>query len=215
MENKDIKKALDELKGSAAKKKFNQTVDIIFSLKDIDLKKTNVDFFVRLHKTKGKKTRVCALVAPELAEQAKSVCDTSINVADFDKYQNNPKLTKKLADDHDFFIAQATIMPKVATAFGRVLGPRSKMPNPKAGCIVPPNANLEQVYENLQKTLRINTKKDMVLQTIAGMEDTDEKVLIDNIKTIYDAVIHHLPQGRNNIKTAYVKYTMSKPIKIM
>ena len=125
------------------------------------------------------------------------------------------KLLKKLSNDHDLFIAQATIMPKVATSFGRVLGPRGKMPNPKAGCIVPPNANLKPLYENLQKTLKISAKKEPLIQTYVGKEDTAEEIVIDNIKTIYTTLIHHLPNEKNNIKSIYIKYTMSKPVQIM
>ncbi|MBN2423343.1 50S ribosomal protein L1 [Candidatus Woesearchaeota archaeon] len=215
MDDKSIKEALNKLKKDSPKRNFKQTIDIVFNLKDIDMKKQNIDFFIHLHKSKGKKTRVCALVAPELTEQSEKVCDTTIPDREFEKYQQNPRLIKKLADEHDFFIAQSTIMPKIATAFGRVLGPRGKMPNPKAGCIVPPNANLKQLYENLQKTLRIYSKNDPVIHTIVGKEDTEENIIIDNLKTIYDAIIPHLPNGKHNIRSIYIKYTMGKSIKIM
>jgi len=141
--------------------------------------------------------------------------DSSVMQKDFEIYQKDKKKTKKLASSMDFFVAQATIMPKVAAAFGRVLGPKGKMPNPKAGCIVPPNANLSQVYEKLQKTVKLSAKKAPLMQTICGNEDSSDEDLIENIKYIYNNVEHHLPQGINNIKSVYVKFTMTKPIKVM
>jgi len=89
------------------------------------------------------------------------------------------------------------------------------MPNPKAGCIVPPNANLKPLYERLQKTIRLLAKKDPLIQTIVGNDESPEDDVIENIRFIYDNIIHHLPQERNNIRSIYLKYTMGKPVKIM
>jgi len=169
---------------------------------------------LQLPKPKGKTTKVCALVAPELGDQAKKVMDNTVMLKDFDKYATNKKLTKKLANNNDFFVAQANIMPKVATAFGRVLGPKGKMPNPKAGCIVPPNANLKAVYEKLQKTVKISGKKAPLVQTVVGNEDSTLNDLAENIKYVYNNLVHHLPQGENNVKSVYIKLTMGPPIKI-
>ena len=42
----------------------------------------------------------------------------------------------------------------------------------------------------------------------------DEAKIIDNIMTIYNQLIHNLPQEKNNIKSIFIKFTMSKPVKI-
>ena len=157
MDNKRLKEAVSKLKDSK-KRNFKQTIDLIINLKQLDLKKPEhqVEFFLQMPNGKGKLSKVCALVGPELGDQAKKTMDNVVMVSEFDKYQKDKRLTKKLATNNDFFVAQANIMPKVATAFGRVLGPKGKMPNPKAGCIVPPNANLKQVYDKLQKTVKVS-----------------------------------------------------------
>ena len=169
---------------------------------------------MELSKPKGKKTKVCALVGPELGDQAKKVMDTVVMQSEFDKYAKDKKIAKKLATDNDYFVAQANIMPKIATAFGRVFGPKGKMPNPKAGCIVPPNANLNIIYDKLQKTIKISGKKAPLVQTIVGNEDSSDEDLIENIKFVYNNLTHHLPQGDNNVKSIYVKYSMGKPVKV-
>ncbi len=215
MEDKDLKQAVEKLEESK-KRNFTQSIDFIVNLKNLDLKNPDhqVEFFLQLPKAKGKKSKVCALVAGELVDQAKKVMDTTILQTEFDKYSKDIRSLKKLANEHDFFVAQANIMPKVATAFGRVLGPRGKMPNPKAGCIVPPNANLKQIYQKLQKTIKVSGKKAPLIQTIVGNEDSSKEDLIENIKYVYNNIVHHLPQEENNIKSMYLKQTMSPPIKI-
>ncbi len=215
MDNAKLKEALTKARES--KRNFKQTFDLIINLKNLDMKKTEaqIEFFMQLHFSKGKKTKICALVGPELAKNAKGICDSVILQSEFEKYQKDKKLAKKLAKEYDFFIAQANIMPQIATSFGKVLGPKGKMPNPKAGCIVPPTASLEPLYKKLQKTIKISAKTSPVVHCIAGNEEMKDEEIIDNIKTIYDQLIHHLPNEKHNISSAYIKLTMGKPIRII
>ena len=216
MEKKSIINAIKELKEKSQKRNFNQTYDLIITLKDMDLKKTenHVDFFQELHYPKGKKAKICALIGPEMEDNAKGIVDKYVLVDDFSKFTKDKIETKKLAKQFDYFIAQATIMPKVATSFGKVFGPKGKMPNPKAGCVVPPNAQLKSLYEKLQKTVRLTAKTSLMVQTAVGKEDMPDEQVIDNIQTVCDALIHHLPNAENNIKHILLKFTMGKPIKI-
>ena len=129
----------------------------------------------------------------------------------------NPGLKKdmkKLAVTYDYFIAQATIMPKIATTFGKVFGPKGKMPNPKAGCVVPPNANLKPLVQKLKKTLKVKALADPIVHCCVGKEDSKEEEIIDNIMTVYNGVVHSLPQEANNIRNSYLKLTMGKSFKI-
>jgi len=214
MNKESFLKAFKLAKENSSKRNFKQTVDLIVNLKDIDLKKQDnkVDVYAQVHFPRGKPVRICALVAPELMEQARKSCDMAISVDDFGKYDK--KASKKLANDFNFFIAQATVMTKVAASFGRIFGPKSKMPNPKAGCVVPPNANLPPVVEKLRKTVRIKVDAHPLYQAYVGVEDMDEAQLADNATTIYNALVHALPQDKNNIKEVLVKLTMGKPVKV-
>ena len=216
MDEKKLKESVSKLHESN-KRNFKQTVDLVINLKGLDLKKPEhqIELFLQLPKYKGKKSKVCALVGPEMGDQAKSIMDAFLLLPDFDRYAQEKKLIRKLARENDFFVGQATLMPKIATSFGRVLGPKGKMPNPKSGCIVPPNANLKVVYEKLQSTVKISGKKAPILQTTIGNEESKEEDLMENIKHIYNNVVNALPQGEHNIKSVFIKYTMGKPIKIV
>ncbi|MBU1199764.1 MAG: hypothetical protein KKF46_05310 [Nanoarchaeota archaeon] len=215
MNKTDVLKALESIKKDKKKGKFSQSVDLIVGLKDLDFKKLEhqIDFFITLHHDTGKKTKVCAFVGAELKDEAEKVFDQIITEIDFKDYDK--KKAKKLADQYDFFIAQANIMAKVAQTFGRYLGVRGKMPNPKAGCVVPPKgANLKALHENLQKTLKISAKKIPLVQLRVGTEEMNPDHVADNIIYIYDQLVHHLPGEKNNVKVVYLKLTMGKPIKL-
>ena len=215
MEKDQVLTAIAKSKENSPKRKFNQSFDLIINLKGLDPKKPEhqVDTFVNLPHARGKKLKVCALVGAELSESAKSTCDMVIMSDDFVKYTDKREV-KKIASAYDFFIAQANIMPKVATAFGRALGPRGKMPNPKSGCIVPPNANLKPLYEKLQRTIRLVSKAAPLIQCAVGTEDMNDSDIAENILAVYKSLLQALPNEKHNVKDAYLKLTMGKPIRI-
>lgn len=210
MQQKNLEVSFKKIKDASIKRNFKQSIELVINLKGLNLKKTEeqVDFFVTLHFNKGKPTKICALVGPELADEAKANCDFVIEQSDFIKYAKEKKLSKKLAGDFEFFIAQANIMPQVAQTFGRVFGPRAKMPNPKAGCVVPPKANLAPLVAKLKKTVRVAAKVQPLIQCSIGTEDMKDSELIDNLITLYNQILHHLPAGTNNIRTMFLKMTM-------
>ena len=216
MEKAEIQKALAELKEKTPKRKFSQSIEIIFNIRGIDLKKTEnqQEFFVILPYHRGKKINICALVGPEVKEEAAKNCDKVVITDDFSKYAENKKEAKKLAKSFDFFIAQGDIMAKVAAAFGKALGPRGKMPNPKADCIITPKTTLKALAEKLQKTVKVSLKKAALIQAMVGNETTPEEQLLENILSMYKQVIHALPQEKENVRSVFLKMTMSPVVKI-
>tara|TARA_Y100000310_G_C20509068_1_gene727910 strand:- start:228 stop:866 length:639 start_codon:yes stop_codon:yes gene_type:complete len=212
MNKEEVKKALEELK-KQPKRKFTQSYDLILNLKNINVKSNPVDFNVNLPNSNGKKIKVGAFVEPLMVEQAEKSCDLVIKETDFDKYKDK-KVSKKLAQDYDYFISQATLMPKVAAAFGRVLGTRGKMPNPKLGCVIPPNANIEQLMKKLAATVSLSAKKATNLQCMIGKEDQPDEEIVSNIMAVYQAALKNLPNESQNVKDVCLKLTMGKPVKV-
>jgi len=214
MDKAKLKEAIKKLKTDSKQRKFTQSLEVIFSLQHLDLKKTEqqIEFFANIPHSRGKPAKICALVGPELKEEATKVCDKFITQDEFANYDK--KKAKALANEFDYFIAQANIMAKIATAFGKVFGPRGKMPNPKAGCVVPPKTSLKQLYEKLQKTVKVSAKTQMHVQCRVGSQESSDEELIDNIQSLHNQLTNHLPNHEQNIKATYVKLTMSKPIKV-
>jgi large subunit ribosomal protein L1 len=216
MEKKKIIEVLKKVRQDSKKRNFVQSIDLIINLKDINLKNPDehVDIFTTLAHPKEKKIKVCGLVAAELKQESENVCDLTIMSDDFQRYAGNKKELKKLANDYDFFIAQANIMANIAKVFGKVLGSRGKMPNPKAGCVVPPKTNLRPLYEKLQATVRLLAKTSPVVHVCVGKEDMTDEDIAENILNLYNLLIHSLHKEENNIASILIKTTMGKPMRL-
>lgn len=202
---KDLKKALSELR-KEKQRKFDQTVDLIINLQKFDQRKSQVNLFVSVpHKIKDKK--ICAFL------ESKNKDSETIMPDQFKKYSDKKEL-KKLVKNYDFFIAQASLMPKVATTFGRALGPAGKMPSPQIGILADVNEKaINELKKKINNSLKIRTKEPSIKVAVGKHSMKDEEI-IENITTIYDAVLKTLPKEKDNIKNLEIKFTMTKPQKI-
>ena len=215
MEINQIVESLKKAREVAKKRNFTQSVDFSVVLKDVNLKnpEERIDDFLVLPNKVGKKVKVCALVDRELEVEAKKVFDHTITKSEFSEYAGNKSKIRKLAKQYDFFVAQATIMTDIAATFGKSFGPKGKMPNPKAGCILPPKPELlKPTYEKLQRTVAIRAKKQPVVNVIVGKEEMSDEDIAKNAMAVYDFVKRKLPRGDQQIKKLVVKLTMGKPV---
>lgn len=212
MNKEQILKTIKELKETSPKRNFKQTIDLIINLKQIDVKKQDqkIDTFITLNYSKGKPTKTCIFLDKQLEPKAKDKFTKIITKEEFPKWTDKKQL-KKLAKSYDFFIAQANLMTQVAATFGKYLGPLGKMPNPKAGCVVTPDSNLDPLADKLQRTMRIITKNEPIIKVSIGNQDIPDEQIADNIMDVYTHLIHDLPQHEINIKSILIKFSMSPP----
>jgi len=199
-------KALEELR-KGKERKFDQTVDLIVNLKNIDLRKDSVNLFVPVpHKVKEIKVA-------GVFEKKTDIVDT-ITSASLEKLKDVKEI-KAIAAKYDFFMANAKFMPKVATILGRYLGPLGKMPSPQLG-IVPPtedDAAIKAVKAKIEKSVKIKPKEPSIKAAIGKSTMKDEEI-VENINAIESALLKSLPRGKDNIRNVLIKFTMSKPIKV-
>ncbi len=214
MEKSNVLEAIKKARENS-KKNFSQTFDLILNLKELNLKKPEekLDLFFVLPKGLGRKRKLCALVDNALYTDAKNTFDKVILSSDFPSVSQ--KEAKKLAQDYDYFIAQANIMPEIAKAFGKVLGVRGKMPNPKSGAVVPPKVVLKPIYEKFQKMVRMITRNELSVKCAVGSESMTNDDVADNILAAYNAAIHALPQEAANVKKVLLKLTMGAPVEVV
>jgi large subunit ribosomal protein L1 len=211
IEKDAVLKALDEVR-KAKKKNFAQSVDLIFNLTDIDLKKpeNRLNETVDLPFPPKKETKIIVFATGDLATRAKtSGADQVMGREDLDRFGGNKKEVKKLADSADFFIAETTMMAAVGKVLGPVLGPRGKMPTP-----VPPNAPIENIVARHSKIVRVRIRDQLNTQCRIGSEDMPNDELAGNIQAVISRLEARLPKGLRNVHEIGVKTTMGPLVKI-
>ena len=217
MKKEGVLKAIKEVRKQNKKRNFTQTAELIVALKDLDLKKpeNQVELYVTLPEGLGKEIKIAGIVSPDMLEEAKKYFDLVLVEEDLEKYRKNKRLGKKLARSYDYFVASAPLMPKIAAAIGRYLGPLGRLPSPRAGTIIASKQQIPILADKLRKTVRIIVKKQPQAQVRVGVESMSDEALARNIETVYNQLIHHLPREEQNVKHVYFKFTMSKPVRVV
>jgi len=205
-----IQKALDESK--KLERKFKQNVDIVINLKNIDMNdaKNRIEEEIVLPHGRGQESKVALIASGELAVKSKNLVDLLIKPEDISELAKDKKKFKKIVNDHDFFIAEASLMPTIGKTLGVVLGPRGKMPKP-----VPPTIDLTNIVKNLRSTVKVRSKGNVTFHTIAGKEDMPAEHIAENIEAIVKRLESKLERGRLNISSIFVKTSMGPSERVM
>ncbi len=204
-------KAVEEARKASKKRNFTQSFDLAINLRDIDMSKpeNRLSEEVVLPKGRGKPVKVAVIAGDELALAAKEHADMVITKEELEELAKDKRKAKKIANDIDFFIAQAELMPLIGRFLGPVLGPRGKMPKP-----VPPNAPIAAIVERLRKTVRLRTKDKPVIHVPVGSEDMSDEDIAQNIEAVLTHLERKLEKGLGNIKSVYLKTTMGPSVKV-
>jgi large subunit ribosomal protein L1 len=208
----EIARALGELRKNLTKRKFSQSIDLVVRLREVDLKKpeNRINETIALPNPPEKALKICVIASGDLATRAKEAgADLLVSRQEMENLGKDKKAARKLAQDYDFFISEAPMMPLVGRALGSFLGPRGKMPTP-----VPPNAPIDQVVTNHRKMVRIRMREQPVLQCRVGTEGMPDEKLVENIQAVVSRIEQKLERGFKNIGEILIKATMSKPVKI-
>ena len=196
-------------KGESKERKFKQSLEIIITFKDIDVKKGfAINEVVQLPKTSSP-AAVCVMATGDMSVKAKAAnADAVIGTEDLDKFAANKRESRKFINKYDFFLADTKIMPVVGKVLGQLLGPRGKMPVP-----VPYDAPIESFLQRFRSSIKVRVRGSLSLSCKIGDESMDDADLAVNAHAVVSAVEKKLPNGEKNIKRIMVKSTMGKPVK--
>ncbi len=212
IDKRSVIKAVDEAKKSAKKRNFTQSINLILNLKDIDLKRpeNRINELIELPHPSKPDTKIGVFATGDLALRAeKAKASVVLGREAIERFVNDKKGAKKLAEDTDFFLAETPLMATVGKALGTTLGPRGKMPTP-----VPPTAPIETIIDRHRRSLRVRLRDQPTIQISVGTEDMSNEVIADNIQAIFSLLERKLAKGSRNISRIYVKTTMGPPAKV-
>jgi len=211
-ETKKIKEALVALREKNVKRNFNQSIELVIDLVDIDMKKPEgkIQENVELPHPLGKKVRICVFADGDLALRARrGGADMVLESAEVEGLMNDKKRQRELARNIDSFIAAAPLMPLVGRVFGAILGPRGKMPTPVA-----PTANIENEIEKHRRLISVRARGQPVLHCRIGTEDMSDDEIAENIQTVLNRIRGKLKRGIKNVKSIHIKATMGSPVEV-
>ncbi|MFA5102355.1 MAG: 50S ribosomal protein L1 [Candidatus Thermoplasmatota archaeon] len=205
-----VQKALEESK--KLERKFKQSVDVVINLKNIDMNdaKNRIEDEVMLPHGRGTEAKLALFASGDLALKSKNHVDLLIKPEEIEELAKDKKKFKKIADEYDFFIAEAPLMPTIGKTLGIILGPRGKMPKP-----VPPTIDIIGIAKNLRKTVKVRSKTSKTIHATVGQEEMKTEQIAENIDAILKRLEGKLERGKMNIGSVYVKTSMGPPMRVV
>ncbi|MGL6096913.1 MAG: 50S ribosomal protein L1 [Fimbriiglobus sp.] len=197
---------------SLKRAKFDETIEVHINL-GIDPAQSDqmVRGTVPLPHGIGKSVRVVVFCQGENIAKAKAAGAEFAGSTDLvDKVQKEGFL------DFDVAITTQDMMPQVAR-LGKVLGPRGLMPTPKAGTVIPANADVAAAVREF-KAGKVEYRSDKSGQIHAGVGKMsfDDQKLIENVTTFVEAVRAAKPSGvkGNYINGIVLSATMCPSVRV-
>jgi len=202
-----VNRALDE----APPRNFRETVDLAVNLRDLDLNdpSNRVDESVVLPAGTGQETRIVVFATGETALRAEEVADNVLGPDELEELGDDDDDAKDLADETDFFVAEAPMMQDIGRYLGTVLGPRGKMPTP-----LQPDDDVVETVERMKNTVQLRSRDRRTFHTRVGAQDMDAEAISDNIDVIVRRLEAALEKGPLNIDSIYVKTTMGPSVEV-
>ncbi len=190
------------------KLKFDQTVEISLKL-GVDPKKADqqVRSTVSLPHGTGKKNVVVVIAK---ADKVKEALEAGADIA------GEKDIIEKINGGwtaFDVLIVTPDMMREVGK-LGKVLGPRGLMPSPKAGTVTSDIA--KAIKEIKAGKIEFKVDKTSVINSIVGKISFEKGKIVENIKTLIQAVQRAKPSSSKGIyiQTVFLSSTMGPGIKL-
>lgn len=181
--------------------KFDQSIEVKISIYRKTKNYTPYRFGITFPNPFGKSVRILVLAEPYEANLALQ------NGAD---YAGLDDMIDKIANenwtDFDFVIATPQVMPKIAK-LGKILSSKGLMPNPKDGTITSDIITAIKEFKNGRRNFKED--KTGVINTVVGKISQGPDLVLANIKKLSQVVQDLSSNISNEIKTIYIKSSMS------
>ena len=188
--------------------KFDETIEITMNL-GVDPRYADqmVRGVVNLPNGTGRHVRVAVFARGDKAEEAKAAGADIVGAEDLFETVNGGTI------EFDRCIATPDMMPLVGR-LGKILGPRSLMPNPKVGTVTPDVAAAVKASKGGAVEFRV--EKAGIVHAGVGKASFSAEQIAQNVKAFADAVLKAKPSGAKGdyLKRVGLSSTMGVGVKI-
>jgi len=211
MADQDIENAVTRAVSESPERNFRETVDLAVNLRDIDLDdpSNRVDESIVLPAGTGQETTIVVFADGETGIRAEEVADDVLDGDDLEDLGDDEDAAKDLAEETDFFVAEAALMQDIGRYLGTILGPRGKMPEP-----LQPDDDVVEVVERMKNTVQVRSGDRRTFHTRVGAEDMPTEEIADNVDVILRRLHADLEKGPLNLDSVYVKTTMGPAVEV-
>jgi len=211
MKQEDLMKALGTCLEEKGKRKFTQSVEFIINFRGVDFSKqdSRMNLSIALPNGTGKSTKVAVFADGQMALDVKNAgADLVMSGAEIPELAKDKTKLKTLIKDHIFF-AQPNLMMQVGKNLGQSMGVRDKLPKPIVG------SSFEKLAEAEKRTVKLKSKGKYLptVSCLVGTETMPPEKIAENVTQVYEAVSNAV--GKQSLKSAFVKLTMGKPVRVI
>lgn len=213
MEQEKILEAVKQALEKSPQRKFSESIDLAINLKNLDMNQpqNRIDEEIILPNGIGKPIKIAVFAKGETADRAKAAgADYVFDPEEIAALGEDKARAKSLAEEVNFFIAEAAYMPAIGKTLGQVLGPRGKMPIP-----LTPDKDVVQIINKAKNSIKVRSKDKMTFHISIGRRDMDTQKLADNITAIINRIEHRYERGLYNVRSIYVKSTMGPAVRVV
>jgi large subunit ribosomal protein L1 len=206
-----ILNAITKARESSQPRNFEQSFDIVINLRELDMNRPDnrVNLRVQLPNSIGER-KVLVFASSDLALRARRAgADSVVEPDELNQLANDKKAVKNRLKDYDVFVAEAPMMPTIGRIAGPILGPRGKMPIP-----VSPQAPIDDMIERQKRVVTLRSRDKSFVHCIVGKESMSDEQVAQNIETVVSNLANTTKRGFGNLKSAFLKLSMGKVVKI-
>jgi large subunit ribosomal protein L1 len=199
--------AIRLLKG-AEPAKFDETVELHLNLGlNVRHAEQQLRGTLMLPHGTGKDTRVAVFAEGEKAKEAEQAGADFVGAADL------ATKVEEGFDDFDVAIATPDMMATVGK-LGRILGPRGKMPNPKAGTVTFEIG--KAVRDSKAGKLEYRTDRGANVHLTIGKKSFDERQLLENYASVVEEIVRAKPSAAKGryIRSITLTSTMGPGVRV-
>ena len=211
--NAQVLEGIQQLRGLMKERKFRESIELQIALKDYDpAKDKRFVGTVRLPNMHRPSLKICLIADARHQQEAEKEKIENLDVTTLDelkKFNKDKKLVKKWAKKYSLLLASDTVLKKVPTVVGPILTRINRFPT------VVGKEPLRQKIVDTRASVKFQLKKVTCMATAVGTQDMTDDEIKQNVSMALNFLASLTKKGWHNIKSVYIKSTMSPAVKLL